>query len=210
MAFTLMDLSDLEAAKRGFGTAAHARLPRVLETLGRRRFRDAASLIRFHEALLFFRAYPASAAVARLTDVLLASIPERIQRLRRVGADMTPLEEPEVSGIAETAFSAIFTYDMTRWLAAHHPREVEIDWDGYDAELLGPLLRRMHPFYGEDALVEANIPNMDWLRAAKKGRGSDLRWLISRVEGYADSAGRSRGTVGRSQDCRFAGNWGIR
>jgi len=182
MAFTLMDLSDLEAAKRAFGTADHARLPRLLETLGRRRFTDAEDLIRFHEALLFFRAYPVSAAVARLADKLLATIPDRIGRLRRAGADLAPLEEPEVSGIAGTAFSAIFTYDMTRWLAEHHPREIEIDWDGYDAELLGPLLRRLHPYYSEDALVEANIPYLEWLRAAKKRRGSDLRWLISRIE----------------------------
>ena len=177
-----MDLSDLEAAKRSFGTADPRRLPRLLEILGRRRFRNAEEIIRFHEALLFFRAYPPGAAVARLADELLEGIPERVERLRRAGADLTPLEEPEVSGIAGTAFSAIFTYDMTRWLAEHHPREVEIDWDGYNAELLGPLLRRLHPFYGEDALVEANIPYLDWLRAAKKGRGSDLRWLISRVE----------------------------
>lgn len=177
-----MDLSDLEAAKRSFGTADPRRLPRLLEILGRRRSRNAEEIIRFHEALLFFRAYPPGAAVARLADELLEGIPERVERLRRAGADLTPLEEPEVSGIAGTAFSAIFTYDMTRWLAEHHPREVEIDWDGYNAELLGPLLRRLHPFYGEDALVEANIPYLDWLRAAKKGRGSDLRWLISRVE----------------------------
>jgi len=178
-----MDLSDLEAAKRGFGTAEHARLPRLLETLGRRRFRTAEEIIGLHEALLFFRAYPSRAAVVRLADDLLASIPDRVDRLRRAGADLTPLEEPEVSGIAGTGFSAIFTYDMTRWLAQHHPRQVEIDWDGYEDELLGPLLRRLHPFYGEDALVEANIPHLDWLRAAKRGRGSDLRWLISKVEG---------------------------
>ncbi len=48
------------------------------------------------------------------------------------------------------------------------------------ASLLGPLLRRLHPFANEDLLVEANIPYMDWFRAAKRGRGSDLRWLLSR------------------------------
>ena len=79
-------------------------------------------------------------------------------------------------------FSAGFTYDITRWLAEHHPRSVEIDWDGYDAALLGPLLRRLHPFADEDLLVEANIPYMDWFRAAKRGRGSDLRWLLSQID----------------------------
>ncbi len=46
------------------------------------------------------------------------------------------------------------------------------------------MLRRLHPFFAEDLLVEANIPYMDWFRAAKQGRGSDLQWLISRIEKF--------------------------
>jgi hypothetical protein len=176
-------LNGLEASKRAFGTAEHASLPRLLRQLGRARFPDAASLIRFHEALLFFRAYPPNPDVLRLADELLHLMPKKIAQLRRAGVDLVPLEEPDVSGIAATAFSALFTYDITRWLAKHHPLAVEIDWEGYDASLLGPLLRRLHPFANEDLLVEANIPYMDWFRAAKRGSGSDLRWLVSRIEG---------------------------
>jgi hypothetical protein len=181
---TLLDrlLKRLEAAKRAFGTEEHAALAGLLRRLGRARFRDAQSLIRFHEALLFFRAYPPNAQVLRLTDELLQLIPMRITHLRRAGANLTPFEEPDVSGIAGTAFSALFTYDITCWLAEHHPKAVEIDWDGYDTALLGPLLRRLHPFANEDLLVEANIPYMDWLRAAKRRGGSDLQWLISGLE----------------------------
>lgn len=177
-----MDLDRLEAAKRAFGTNEHASLLRLLRRLGRERFSDAASLIRFHEALLLFRAYPPDPEVLRLCDELLALIPKKIAQLRRVGGDLTPFEEPEVSGIAGTAFSALFTYDITRWLAVNHPKTVDIDWDGYDAALLGPVLRRLHPFANEDLLVEANIPYMDWFRAAKRSRASDLHWLISRIE----------------------------
>ena len=177
-----MDLDRLEAFKRAFGTKEHAALPRLLRRLGRARFADAASLIRFHEALLFFRAYPPNPEVLGLADDLLQEIPKKVAQLRRADVDLLPLEEPDVSGIAGTAFSALFTYDMTRWLAEHHPNAVEIDWDGYDASLLGPLLRRVHPFANEDLLVEANIPYMDWFRAAKPEGGSDLRWLILRIE----------------------------
>jgi hypothetical protein len=177
-----MELDRLEGLKRAFGAPEQAGLPTLLRKLGRARFPDAPSLIRFHEALLFFRAYPLNAEVLRLTDELLALIPKKMERLRQAGADLVPFEEPDVSGIAGTAFSALFTYDMTRWLAEHHPRSVDIDWDGYDAALLGPLLRRLHPFANEDLLVEANIPYVEWFRAAKRGAGSDLRWLISRIE----------------------------
>ncbi len=180
-----MELDRLEASKRGFGTDEHASLPRLLRQLSRARFPGAASLIRFHEALLFYRAYPPNPEVLLLADELLHLIPKKIAQLRRAGVDLTPLEEPDVSGIAGTAFSALFTYDVTRWLAEHHPNKVEIDWDGYDAALLGPLLRRLHPFANEDLLIEANIPYMDWFRAAKRGGGSDLRWLLSRIEALA-------------------------
>jgi hypothetical protein len=177
-----MELDRLEASKRAFGTGEHAALPRLLRQLGRARFPDAASLIRFHEALLFYRAYPPNPEVLRVADEMLQLIPKKIAQLRRASLDLTPFEEPDVSGIASTAFSALFTYDITRWLAEHHPKEVEIDWDGYDAALLGPLLRRLHPFANEDLLVEANIPYMDWFRAAKRRAGSDLLWLLSQID----------------------------
>ena len=176
-------LDRLEAAKRAFGSPEAARIADLLATLGRKRFPNSATLIRFHEALLFFRAYPADPAIVRVADDLLASFHERIARLDRAGADLSPLEEPDVSGIAGTSLSAIFTYDMARWLAQHHPSSIEIDWDrSYDTKL-GPLLARLHPFYAEDALVEANIPFREWFRAAKgNARTSDLRWLIARLE----------------------------
>ena len=175
-------MEQLEAAKRAFGMPGQAGLTQLLRKLGRKRFTDAESLIRFHEALLFFRAYPPNAEVMALTDELLCAIPQRVEQLRRAQADLTPFEEPDVSGIACTGFSALFTYEITRWLATHHPRSVELDWYGYDAALLGPLLRRLHPFANEDVLVEANIPYMDWFRAAKRESGSDLAWLVSQID----------------------------
>jgi hypothetical protein len=174
-------LGRLEAAKRQFGPGGQIDTARLLVSLERRRFPDAASLIRLHEALLFFRAYPANEEILRLADRLLSTFAERVRSLERSGADLEPFEEPDVSGISGTAFSAIFSYDITRWLVSRHPRSVDIDWDATDPSLLGPLLVRLHPFFKEDSLVEANIPYADWFRAAKKGRGTDLRWMISRL-----------------------------
>jgi hypothetical protein len=171
----------LEAAKRQFGSNAIA--ADILTALDRRRFPDAPSLIRFHEALLFFRAYPPNSTVLRLADRFLVAFPDRIARLRRTGVDLLPLEEPDVSGISGTELSAVFTYEIARWLARHHPGTIDIDWEGSDASLLGPLLSRLHPPFAEDALVEANIPYLDWFRAAKgNAKASDLRWLISRLD----------------------------
>src|SRR5580658_3815275 len=126
-----MEMDRLEALKRAFGLKEQIAVPAFLLKLGRTPFNDAGSLIRFHEALLFFRAYPPNPEVLGLTDELLQLIPAKIAQLRRAGADLTPFEEPEVSGIAGTAFSAGFTYEITRWLAERHRNAVEIDWDGY-------------------------------------------------------------------------------
>ena len=193
MASLVTLLDRLEAAKRQFGAPAHAaETGKLLAELGARRFPDAASLIRFHEALLFFRAYPANAAIVHLADQLLNFFPER---LRRSSVDLEAFEEPDVSGISGTAFSAIFSFDITRWLAARHPADIDIDWDATDPSLLGPLLRLIHPFYAEDALVEANIPHLEWFRAARKGRGSDLSWLLSSLqESWWGGRPRPRGT----------------
>jgi hypothetical protein len=176
-------LGRLESAKRQFGSGASQATERTLKSLGRKRFSDAGSIIRFHEALLFFRAYPPNAGIVRLTEKLLATFPERIALLRRSKADLDPLEKPEVSGISGTSLSAVFTYEIARWLARHHPARIEIDWEGSDETRLGPLLARLHPLFAEDALVEANIPFRDWFRAAKGSvKASDLGWLISQLE----------------------------
>jgi len=205
---------ELEALKRAFGSKEQMSLAPLLLKLGRAPFDDAESLIRFHEALLFFRAYPPNQAVLRVADEMLESIPAKVAELRRAGVDLTPFEEPDVSGIAGTALSAQFTYEITRWLAAKHPREVEIDWDGYDPSLLGPLLSQLHPFANEDLLVEANIPYMDWFRTAKRREGSDLHWLLSKIDNaelFAQAKifvrwqlgeGRASRTNGRLAGCR--------
>jgi hypothetical protein len=203
-----MDLDRLEALKRAFGSKEHAELPRLLRTLGRAPLADAAALIRWHEALLFYRAYPPTAGILRLTDQLLGQIPRKIAQLRRAGAYLLPLEEPDVSGIAGTALSALFTYEITLWLAEHHPRAVDVDWDGYQPALLAPLLKSLHPFAAEDLLVEANIPYMEWFRAAKRGSESDLRWLLSRItspEVFAQARIFTRWELGEGRATRTFG-----
>src|SRR5260370_11892674 len=121
-------LDRLEGAKRQFGASGQAGTAKLLESVERRRFPDAASLIRLHESLLFFRSYPANVEFLHVADRLLSTFAERVRRL----ADLEPFEEPDVSGISGTAFSAIFSYDITRWLAAPHPMSVGIDCDAAD------------------------------------------------------------------------------
>ncbi|HYL80922.1 MAG TPA: hypothetical protein VEU07_08915, partial [Candidatus Acidoferrum sp.] len=66
-------LARLEEAKRDFRPAGAAETERLLAALGRHRFSSPTSLIRFHEALLFVRAYPHNAKILQRAETLLAS-----------------------------------------------------------------------------------------------------------------------------------------
>ena len=174
-------LDRLASWKSRFGPPENGQLPRLLARVARARFREPADLIRLHETALFLRAYPRTPAVARLADSILASMKERVDALRAAGADLSPFEDPEVSGIAGTAFSAVFGYETARRLAALHPG-LEIDWEAYDQpDRAGPVARRFIPLLEEDWPVEAHAPFRLWLESARPRGRTGLRFLLERI-----------------------------
>jgi hypothetical protein len=176
-------LVQLDELKRRFDPRVRAQMLKVLAQLDAQRFTDAASLIRFHEQLLFIRAYPQSAQVLRRVEKILSSFVKRIEVLRDSGADLSPLEEGEVSGISGTWVQDTFSYCITRWLIENYPSKVSIDWESHEDEYrLAATWPRFLPLLEEDALVEANVPYLNWLRAAKGRARRDLSWLIEQFE----------------------------
>jgi hypothetical protein len=174
-----MTLDELDQLKGRFDDVALARKERLVEGLARKRFQDAASLIRFHEILLFLSAYPHGRRILSKTVAILCGFGNRVEVLRRAGVDLRPLEETDVSGIAGTGLTALFSYPMARHLAARHRCQVQIDWDGYQNEArLGAALSRVLPLFAEDQLVEANIPYRKWLDAAGARGNAELPWLL--------------------------------
>src|SRR5450759_47011 len=178
-----MILDELARCKNCFGKIASAEMTRLLEQVRKQEFPDAASLVRLHETLLFARAYPASARIARLADSILFSFERRVTELWAAGADLTPFGEPEVSGISGSSFSAVFSYEAARSLSARHREALDINWDAYEPDKLGSVLRRFVPLLDEDWPVEANVPYRDWIRAAKATDQSDLEWLLQKLDG---------------------------
>jgi hypothetical protein len=183
MGLTALDrqLTQLEEAKRRVGDIDPAQLETMLATLGRQRYRDALSLVRFHDTLLFLRAFPPNARVLRRAVSLLNSFSRRVADLRRQGADLALFDEEKYSGIAGTVLCTDFHYDQVNWLLKNFPEKLDIDWEGYDrTSALAAALPRFIPLIEEDSLVEADVPYRRWLKTAS--RGLELPWLMSAIE----------------------------
>ncbi len=142
---------------------------------------DPAQVARRHEELLFRRAYPRSEEEALEADRQLLSEAERLRALGAAGQDLTPLEEAEISGIAGTGLTAVFSYGVARHLARCHPDAVRIAWEAYEDEApLGRLLPFLLPLSDEDAQVEPHVPYQEWIRAAAGSR-PELDWLLRAI-----------------------------
>lgn len=172
-------LDQLSRLKTSFERGDSLRVQKLIAQLGRRRFPAASSLICFHELLLFLCAYPHGQATRRMAEELLASFHERVTRLRLAGGDVSAFTDPAVSGIAGTAFSAIWGYDIVRHLAARYPSRVEIDWEDYEGgEQLVSVLKSFLPLFEDGAYVVYPVPYLAWIRAAKSPNETDLAWLL--------------------------------
>jgi hypothetical protein len=164
-----------------FGPGAADQMLGALAALARRRFTRADELARFHEALLFVRAYPHNRAVMRETERLLGSLHERVGPLSEAEKEL--FDAPEVSGVAGTSFTAIFSYEVVRRLARMEPGRLCIDWDYFEPpDSVAGLWRKLFPLADEDILVEAHVPYAKWLRAAAGREGDALKCLLERIE----------------------------
>src|SRR2546426_9550905 len=108
-------LEQLDAAKLRVGEIDPARLNKLLQSLGRQNFPDAQSLARFHDGLVFLRAFPPNRTVLRRVESLLTSFSQRIGHLLAQGIDLSMLDEEELAGIAGTTLSGVWNYDEVAW-----------------------------------------------------------------------------------------------
>jgi hypothetical protein len=176
-------LNRLEQARTQIGTIKERELLRLFGAAGRIAFgKDAPSLIRFHDLLLFFRAFPAGLSVLRLADKLLEKFEAKVKGVLAAGADADDFAPEEVVGIAGTVVEATFSYPMVCWLVERHPKSLSIQWEGYERETQRAVIwPRFFPLMEEDSLTEANVPYLDWLKAAR-GRQDELPWLVRQFQ----------------------------
>jgi hypothetical protein len=176
-------LNKLEQARTQIGTIKERELVRLLGAAGRALFgKDAQSLIRLHDLLLFFRAFPSGPGVLRLADRLLLGFERKVKAALAAGADADDFAPEEVVGIAGTAVEATFSYPMVCWLVERHPKSISIQWDDYERETQRAVIwPQFFPLMEEDSLTEANVPYLDWLKAAR-GRQDELAWLVRQFQ----------------------------
>ena len=176
-------LPRLEQARTQIGQIEEREIVRLLSAAGQAAAgKDAESLIRFHDLLLFFRAFPPGPGTLRLADALLMRFEPRVKAILAAGAGPDLFAPEEVTGIAGTVVEATFSYPMVCWLVERHPKAISIQWDDYEREVQrAAVWPRFFPLMEEDSLTEANVPYLDWLKAAR-GRQDELPWLIERFK----------------------------
>jgi hypothetical protein len=175
-------LDQLDGLKTDFTPAAARRVQKLLTQLSRKKFTDIDVLVRYHELLLFLRAYPHNASIARAAESELRGFANRVSFLEQQEIDLAPLERPEVSGIAGTSVTDTFGFYIVRRLLQRHPSQLEIYWEWFESEnRLAATWPRFMPLLEEDAFVEANVPYREWLTAAR-GRHSELSWLMEQFD----------------------------
>jgi len=157
-----------------FGRDAARRTVALLERLQRARFRDAAGLIRFHDLVLYLRAFPQSPPVLRLADEILFTIHERVAKV-----DEDPFDDTEVSGIAGTTISTNFSFPAAKSLILRHGRAISIDWENYEhSDRLGAVLSQLVPESREDFAISAHPDARRWFAKLSGG----LKTLVTKVE----------------------------
>ncbi|HJP94480.1 MAG TPA: hypothetical protein VJ875_21140 [Pyrinomonadaceae bacterium] len=175
-------LNQLDELKSQFAPDSARRIQRLLDELSRKAFNDTDSLLQYHEALLFLRAYPQNVSIGRAAENELRGFANRVTTLRERSVDLAPLQHPEVSGIVGTSVIDTFSFYIVRWLLQRRAAQVDVYWDWFEDEnRLAETWPRFMPLLEEDAFVEANIPYREWLRAAR-GRSSELAWLVERFD----------------------------
>jgi hypothetical protein len=176
-------INKLEQARTQIGTINEPQIVRLLSAAGKARFgKDAPSLIRFHDLLLFFRAFPSGSSVLRLAERLLRTFEPKVKAVLAAGGDLDDFAPEEVVGIAGTVVEATFSYPMVCWLVKRHAKSISIQWDDYERETQRAVIwPRFFPLMEEDSLTEANVPYLDWLKAAR-GRQDELPWLVRQFQ----------------------------
>lgn len=172
---TAAALNRIEKLRFTFGPEAAREKRRLFTGLGRARFASARELHRFHEALVYTRAYPDDEATLALVERLLRGFSRR--------ADLAALRgKLEDSGIAGTDVRFRFFAATALRLATRFPERLTYDWARMDdtarIEELLPLLAAHGETPGMD---EYDLGLRGWLDRMRGPKAGDAAFVTTRL-----------------------------
>ena len=172
-------LQQLESMKRCYGAGCAEPCEHVLAELKGAKPPDVESLIRFHDTLLFLRAFPQSAKVVELADLLLTALAPQVATFVDSPSAVVAFDDESVSGIVGTTVNNTWTYELARWLVERHARAIRAEWN-VDEQYrhMATILPNCMPLLEDDSSVEADTPYLKWMTAAAGGEGKELAWLL--------------------------------
>lgn len=190
------DLRRLERIHRHHGPAAGAEKRALVMRLDRAPLASAAQVLRFHEILLYLRAYPDDATLVAAVERALERFGSRadLRRFRDGLAD---------SGISGTAIRYRFFWPMARWLAGHWPDRLR--YDGDELEEFEPRLRGALPLLAPWIQAEAikrSEAATDNLLDRLRGTSTGAAWVLTRLD-RLPGGGRIREAVHDTIDAAY-------
>jgi len=169
-------IGRLRAALHRFDGDGHAAKHKALSQLARLRLSEAgATLLPYHEALLFLRAHPSDRAMLAQVEAQLG----RLATLLRAGRGRLaePLQE---QGLPFVEMTTRFTHDCVRWLLDHPHCRVSLDSFGDGVSDLNAILSLTLPSL-ERSETTASLDNADLLDTLRVPGRRQLGFVIKEL-----------------------------
>jgi hypothetical protein len=179
-------IESLHHTKTEFGPASAENRARAFRALRTARITSVATLISYHDLLLFLSAYPDNPAILSAARQELRAFHARVRFVRSKTSEEQ--QEPLLnSGLVETEVSHLFSFDLTKMLLDWYPGKLELDWVETDEDESGAIsgfLPLVVSFHENDTLDNAlELTTQEWIaRARGKKISSDLGTLLKLLD----------------------------
>lgn len=188
MATLLKTIDALRVMSRSLDGSLAAKRLALLRSMARSRLADAdaASLLAYHETLLFIAAFPGGDIEKRLAERRLNELARVFvsraaddARLRRAIAD---------SGVAGSVVTVNPSLDLLRWMVLRWNRRVRIAWrDDSPGEGFEQIVDALATACEYDGLVDPRLLMREWVGLARGGM-TEAAWIADRFARLFDGA----------------------
>jgi hypothetical protein len=175
----LQVVAALRACAGQFGGEAASRKEALLRECAAWAVTEPATLLAYHDCLLFLLAYPESPKLLALARGELDRVAAAARQLVENGGARAHARLAN-SGVAWAPMTIAFGHDIARWLAMRYPGNAEIDsFDPAGAPLADVLAHVLPPMEFELLATEAADSGALLTQASEGQHGTRLSWLLA-------------------------------